>query len=193
METIVDALNSILVKFYKWCQQNILRVHAVKTEAMLISCTPFIGPMREIKFGESTIQLKGQSKFLGVIIDNKLSWRTQVDAVRKQYATKIKQLKRLKGLPRKVLEEIYYQAIHCFILYIEIWGTSHVSLTNQLESLYVKAAKLIHDVPSKTSENEVLDMVEWKPLSHIYKRRLERSKNCFTQGRPRSEFGCLTV
>ena len=40
------------------------------------------------------------------------------------------------------------------------------------KSVRVKAAKLIHGVPSKTSENEVLDMVKWKPLSHVCKRRL---------------------
>ena len=66
VETIVDALNSILVMFYNWCQQNKLTVHAGRTEAMLISGTPFIGPMREIEFGESTIQLKEQSKCLNV-------------------------------------------------------------------------------------------------------------------------------
>ena len=135
VETIVDALNSILVKIYNWCQQNKLTVHAGKTEAMLISSTPLIGPMREIKFGESTIQFKDQSKRLGLIIDSKLSWRPQVDAVGKQCATKIKLLKCLKGLPRKVLEEIYYKAIVSTVSYcISIWGTSHVSLTNQSES-----------------------------------------------------------
>ena len=223
VETIVDALNSILLKFYNWCQQNKLTVHAGKTEAMLISGTPFIGPMREIKFGESTIQFKEQSKCLGVLIDNKLSWRPQVDAVRKQYAAKLKQLKCLKGLPSKVLEEIYYNAIVSTVSYcISIWATSHVSLINQLESLHIKAAKLIHGIPSKTSENEVLDLVQWKPLIHIYKRRLAslmfqihtkslpkqlvdlferketparelRSKNCFTQIRPRTERGRLSI
>ena len=131
VKTIVDALNSILVKIYNWCQENKLTMHAGKTKAMLISGIPFIGPLREIKFGESTILFKDQSKCLGVIIDNKLSWRPQVDAVCKQYATKLKQLKRLKGLPRKVLEEIYYKAIVSTVSYcISIWGTSHGSLAN---------------------------------------------------------------
>ena len=124
--------------------------------------------MREIKFGESTIQFKEQSKCLGVITDNKLSWRPQVGAVCKQYAIKLKQLNRLKGLPSKVPEEIYYQVLVSTVSYcISIWATAHVSLTNQLESLHVKAAKLIHGVPSKMSEKEVLDMVKWKPFSHI--------------------------
>ena len=49
VEKVVDALNSISVDLYKWCQRNNLTLHESKTTAMLISGTPFIGPMREIK------------------------------------------------------------------------------------------------------------------------------------------------
>ena len=173
METIVDALNSILEDLHKWCQRNNRTLHESKTTAMLISATPFIGPMRDIKYGESTIQFNEHSKCLGVIIDNKLSWKPQVNAVRTQFAAKLKQLRSLKGLPSNVLEEIYYTAIISTVSYcISIWGTSHVSLLNQLESLQIKAAKLIHSIPSKMNGNEVLDKAGWKPLSYIYKRRL---------------------
>ena len=106
-----------------WCQRNNLTLHESKATAMLISGSPFIGPMRDIKYGESSIQVNEQSKCLEVIIDNKLSWKPQVNAVRTQFAAKLKQLKSLKGLPSKVLEEIYYKAIiniHCFILHLNM-------------------------------------------------------------------------
>ena len=41
-----------------------------------------------------------------------------------------------------------------------------------LEHLHLKAAKLIHKLPSETPDSDVLDLVEWKPLGYIYKRRL---------------------
>ena len=62
VETIVDVINSILVDLYNWCRQNNLTVHANKTAAMLISGTRFTGPMREIKYGESSTQFYEQSK-----------------------------------------------------------------------------------------------------------------------------------
>ena len=75
-------------------------VHTGKTEAMYISCSPFVGPMREIKFGEDTIEFKQESKSLGVIIDNSLSWKSQVEAVCKKFMSKICFfLRRLKSLP----------------------------------------------------------------------------------------------
>ena len=168
VETIIDALNSIVADLHKWYQRNNLTLHESKTTAMLISGTPFIGPMRDIKYGESSIKFNEQSKCLGVIIDNKLSWKPQVNAVRTQFAAKLNQLKSLKGLPSKVLEEIYYKAIIFTVSYCtSIWATSHVSLLNQLESLHIKAAKLIHSIPSKMNGNEVLDKAGWKPLSYI--------------------------
>ena len=134
VETIVDALNSILEDLHMWFQRNNLTLHESKTTTMLISGTPFIGPMRDITYGESSIQFNEQSKCLGVIIDNKLSWKPQVNAVCTQFAAKLKQLKSLKGLPSKVLEDIYYKAIISTVSYCtSIWATSHVSLLNQLE------------------------------------------------------------
>ena len=41
-----------------------------------------------------------------------------------------------------------------------------------LEHLHLKAAKLIHKLSSKTPDSDVLDLVKWKPLGYIYKRRL---------------------
>ena len=93
---------------------------------------------------------------------------------------------------------------------------------NQLESLHIKAAKVIHSTPSKMCQNEVLDIVGWKLLSYICKRRLAsimfqihiesvpeqlldlferkdssihelRSKNHFVQDRPRTELGRNTI
>jgi len=43
---------------------------------------------------------------------------------------------------------------------------------NDLELLHIKAAKLIHKLPSETPDADVLQIVKWKPLIYIYKRRL---------------------
>ena len=82
--------------------------------------------------------------------------------------------------------------------------------------MHIKVAELMHNIPSEMNENEVLDIVGWKPLLYIYKRGLAsimfqihiesvpkqiidlferkgssihelRSKSCFIQNRPRTE------
>ena len=53
-----------------------------------------------------------------------------------------------------------------------MWGSCSPSTFKVLEHLHLKAAKLIHKLPSKTPDSDVLDLVKWKPLGYIYKCRL---------------------
>ena len=172
-EEIVDALNVMLQAFYVWCQRNQLTVHTGKTEAMYISCSPFVGPLREINFGEDTIEFKQESKCLGVVIDNRLSWKPQVEAVCKKFLSKIRFLRRLKSLPTRTLEDIYYKGAISSVTYcIAVWGTTSAPVFNQLEKLHCKAAKLIYRLPSSTPDHEALQNANWMPISYIYKRRM---------------------
>ena len=117
-------------------------------------------------FGNSYIYFTTKSTCLGVEIDYKLNRKPQVKALHYNF-------KKLKALPSGALEEIYFKGIVPSITYcIAIWGSCSPSTFNELEHLHLKAAKLIHKLPSKTPDSDVLDLVKWKSLGHIYKRRL---------------------
>ena len=173
VEEIVDALNRILIDFKSWCDQNRLTVHTGKTEVMLICKNAFVGPMRPLIFGNSYIYFTSKSTCLGVVIDHNLNWKPQIKMLHSKFGGKLKFLKSMKGLPTCVLEEIYYKGIVPSITYcIAVWGSCSLSLFNDLEHLHIKAAKLIHKLPSGTPDCDALKRARWKPLSYIYKRRL---------------------
>ena len=173
VEEIVHALNLILNDFKVWCYENHLTVHTGKTMAMLISSHAFVGPMRPLMFGDSYIYFNTKSTCLGVEIDYKLNWKPQVKALHIKFGGKLKFLKKFKGLPSRVLEEIYFKGIVPSITYcIAIWGSCSPSTFKVLEHLHLKAAKLIHKLSSETPDSDVLDLVKWKSLGYIYKRRL---------------------
>ena len=173
IEEIVDSLNLILTDFKVWCDRNRLTVHTGKTEAMLISNHSFVGPLRPLMFGNSHINFTTKSTCLGVVIDHKLNWKAQVKTLHSRFVGKLKFLKSMKGLPTNVLEEIYYKGIVPSITYcISVWGSCSLATFNDLEQLHTKAAKLIHKLPSETPDADVLQIVKWKPLIYIYKRRL---------------------
>ena len=44
VESLVDSLNLIASELYQWCIENKLAVNTDKTEAMLITAKPFVGP-----------------------------------------------------------------------------------------------------------------------------------------------------
>ena len=156
VEEIVDALNLILNDFKVWCCKNHLTVHTGKIVAMLTSSHAFVGPTRPLMFGDSYIYFNTKSTCLGVEIDYKLNWKPQVKALHIKFGGK-----RFKGLTSSVLEEIHFKGIVPSITYcIAIWGSCSPS------------TKLIHKLPSETPDSDVLDLVKWKPLGYIYKRRL---------------------
>ena len=83
---------------------------------------------------------------------------------RVKFGGKLIFLKKFKGLPSSVLEEIYFNGIVPSITYcIAIWGCCSPSTFKVLEHLHLKAAKLIHNLPSETPDSDVLDLVKWKP------------------------------
>ena len=173
VEEIINALNLILNDFKVWCCKNHLTVHTGKTVAMLISSHAFVGPLRPLIFGNSFIYFSTKSTCLGVEIDYKLNWKPQVKTLHAKFGGKLTFLKKFKALPSSVLEKIYFKGIVPSITYcIAIWGSCSPSTFNILEHLHLKAAKLIHKLPSETSDTDVLDLVKWKPLAYIYKRRI---------------------
>ena len=173
IEQIIDTLNSILKDLYAWCSSNKMTVHTGKTEGMIISSSPFVGPLRPLYFGNSVISFTTKSTALGFTIYNELSWKPQVEAMCKTFLSKLKFLKRLKRLPSHVLEEIYFKRIISSVTYcIGVWGTCSVPLFNDIEKLHIRAAQLIHRIPETTVDHEVLRIANWKPVSYIYKRRL---------------------
>ena len=163
IEDVIDGLNHIPKDLNKWCSQNKMTVNSDKTEAMIISLKPFIGPLI---FGDSNIKFVTTSKCLGVIIDNILKWNVQVKNIVKSYGAKLSQIKRMKYLPKNVLVEIYYKSIIAKMTYcITVWGTCSPPLFEVLEHIHVRAAKLIYNIKDeKLTDEPILQKVGWRKL-----------------------------
>ena len=173
LESVVDTLNSIMDEIHSWCIRNKLKVHPGKCEAMFMMQSPFIGPMRPIFYGDDHIKIVQESTCLGLRIDNKLDWKPQVQNTCKSFSKKLGALKRMRRLPTKVLEEIYYTTIIAKTTYcISVWGNCSEATFNMLEDNHARAARLIHNLPRNLSNEESLARANWQPISFLYKRRL---------------------
>ena len=111
MDNIILALQSILDQVYTWCQSNRLIAYESKSEALIISSQDFVGPLPRLTYDNSTIEYKLSSKCLGLTIDNKLSWLEHIKNVFKSFSKKVAELKRIKILPKPILEIVYYTTI----------------------------------------------------------------------------------
>ena len=144
-------------------------MHAGKTEAMIISSRTFCGPLKPIKLGDKIVNFVSETRCLGVTIDSKLSWNNHSEHLCKSFGKKVKQIRRFKYLPTSTLETIYFTSIVPTATYCNlVWGTSSSSLMNELEHAHARAAKIIHRLPWKTPDQDVLTATGWEPLRNFY-------------------------
>ena len=140
---------------------------------MILQMHSLVGPWPPVKCGNTIIEYASTIKCLGVVIDDKLQWKQQVNKVTKLYGHQISILKRMRQLPSKVLEEIHFKTIFPQVTFsISVWGSCSPATFVQIEELHIKAAKIIHKVPKNIMDCDVLQYVYWQNLGHTYKCKL---------------------
>jgi len=173
IDNIILTLQCILDQVYTWCQSNRLIAHESKTEALIISSQNFIGPLPRLTYGNSTIEYKQSSKCLGLTIDNKLSWQEHIKNVCKSFSNKVAVLKRIKFLPKPVLETIYYKTIIPSVLYgIAIWGSCSSALLDDIDRIHLRATRIINNLPHYIHSDHITDAPHWNPILSFYIKRL---------------------
>ena len=158
----------------KWSSLNKLTIHPTKTEAMILAKQQFIGPLQPLHFGPGFVKLLNSTSCLGVTIDNKLSWHSQVDVVKASFSKRIGALRRMSYLPTCKLtpEEIYFKTIIPSITYgISVWGNCSQSLLNSLDHIHARACRIINRLPSSQESSSCLLQCNWLPIN-LYKRHI---------------------
>ena len=171
VDVVCDALNRILGDVHNWCRNNKLTIHSGKSEVMVLNRNSFCGPLKPVTLGDKILSYVYSSVCLGVVIDSKLSWQPQITAVCKSFSRKVKNLKRLRVLPRRVLEAIYFRSIVPSVTYGVLVGrTCTLSLLCDVELILLRAAKIIHGLAEVNMET--LKRIHWQPLTNVYNLKL---------------------
>ena len=168
VDEIVLVLQEVLDQVYTWCVKNRLIIYEGKSEAMILSTSPFIGPLKPLKLVEDFIRYISSTACLGVTIDDKLSWSQHIKSICVSFNTKVKMLRRISFLPKSMLETLYFRTVIPSVLYgVVVWGSG--SKFKELELIHIRAARLIHKLPKGMTDEDVLARVGWMPLEYFYK------------------------
>ena len=117
---------------------------------------------RDILIDGTKINISKSTKFLGLYIDNKLSWKIHVDYVSKIVSRNIGVINKLKiFLPKNTLLSLYNTLILSYINYgILAWGNCSQESMNRLLLLQKRALRIINHSPY---------LAHIDPLFHQYK------------------------
>ena len=142
---LIPKLNSELNLVYDWTIYNRLSVNSNKTNCMLFSNRHCDVRNDIVKMGPDTLNFTNSFKFLGVTIDDKLSFSEHIASVKGKVAKFTGILYKIKDqLPVEVRVRFYYSFVYPHLSYnIAVWGSTHANLINPLYLLQKRVVRNI--------------------------------------------------
>src|SRR6218665_588477 len=112
-----------------------------------------LSTMKPFYINEILIIQTESSKFLGVIVDEALTWRDHVLVVSNKIAKNIGVPLRVRHcLPKHILFNLYYTLIFSYISYCNLlWGSNYKTYLNHLFNLQKRAIRIVCNTPWKSS------------------------------------------
>ena len=125
-ETIINIMNVELSKISIWLKANKLTINIQKTFYMVFHRAKIKKTTQTVMIQDTHILALNNTKFLGVIIDNKLKWNEHITYIKNKISKSIGILYKSRNyLNRHTLRNLYYTFIYPYLIYcVEVWGNA---------------------------------------------------------------------
>ena len=133
-------------KVINWLRANKLIINLTKTHSMLF--TKKIGNFNlHLQIQDIQLEENFETSFLGVIIDNRLSWKQHIQYISGKISKSIALMRLLRNkFPKRILKIIYMSLIYSYINYCNlIWGGAYKNNIDPLIKLQKKALRIVNN------------------------------------------------
>ena len=141
LKDLETLINSELEKVKEWCDVNKLSINFSKTYYMIIKSSRKISGNMEVKLQSvdgscHLLRKKDHIKYLGVLIDESLSWKYHISYICSRVSRNIGIISKLRHyLSIYQLKQIYYNLIYPYLSYPVIaWGSAYKTHLQKLQS-----------------------------------------------------------
>ena len=196
--SLFDDANRNINRLYEWFCANKLSLNAKKTKYIIIrpanvkldltDHSIFIGGTKLSRVGTDCAEVS--TKFLGVVIDEALSWKHHVTNVNSKIARAIFSIKQVKKfLPQSSLVTLYNALVHPHISYgILAWGCANISILNKTILLQKRALRTIFNIPYNGHTEPLFKTAHILKLTDIYDYQILTFMNDYSIGRLPASF-----
>ena len=133
INTLFKTVNDELIKIHEWFSANKLSLNVGKTKFLLFHksgkkyCIPSHLPT--LKINNHDIERVNTIKFLGVLLDDGLSWKEHIKYLENKIAKNIGLMYRAESFVNKEsLLALYYSYIHSYLNYANLaWGSTYLT------------------------------------------------------------------
>ena len=146
LKAIRKKINIDLKLLYHWLSSNKISLNTNKTEYVLFhhKSKP-INYKLNLKINGKKIYPSKFVKYLGIYLDENLSWKKHINILSKKLTTANGAISKLRHIvPINTLISIYYAIFQSHVFYAcQIWGQNLNSITNRIYILQKRAIKLM--------------------------------------------------
>ena len=166
-----SQINSDLNFIDRWLKANKLSLNVAKTEFMVISSRQKLQSINDytmnIHIDGAPINQSNQSKSLGLIIDENLSWKAHIHEISKKVSSGIGALRRVRPfVSMHTAIKIYKGLIEPHFDYCSVvWDGLSEQLSEKLQKLQNRAIRVITKSSYDTSPRFLLNWLGWDNLS----------------------------
>ena len=137
---LLHEVESDLKILNKWFDINKLSLNISKTNFIIFGNKKTYVPIN-LTINGIKLEQTNQTKFLGIIIDNKLTWKPHIDTLKRKLSKIIAILYKLKGLINKeFLQTLYCSLFFPYLIYcVEVWGNTYKTIIHPIYMLQKKS------------------------------------------------------
>ena len=170
LDILVSEINVELVNIHTWVRVNKLSLNIEKTNFMLFTPNGFSRNMNCINIDGHRIEEVRQTKFLGVILNNKLNWHAHCEYICGKMSKGIGIIiKARKVFNETTLLSLYNSLILPYVSYcIHVWGKAYDTHLKHVLVLQNKAVRIIAGVPPRTSADNLYLELDILPVKKIF-------------------------
>ena len=171
LNVLIETVNKELQKVVTWLAANKLSLNIKKTHFMIFRTknknTKHSNP---IKIGNEIINEVEHTKFLGVIIDNRLKWNFHVNLIKRKISKGFGVICKAKRLMKKeTLVTLYYSFVYPYLQYgIIAWGSTYDNVINPIFRLQKKIVRVISSSRWHAPSDPIFKSLKLLPLYKIY-------------------------
>ena len=179
-KTIFKIMNEQLSLIETWFSANKLSLNTEKTKYTMFCSKNMeeILPLKlpKLSIGDKEVNRTRYTKFLGILIDENLTWDNQLNAVASKVSSQIGIIsKGRKFLNNHAMKMLYFSFINPYLTYGNIvWGSVQKSKLNKIHTLQKRAVRIVSHAPRGSHsrplmiENKILNIYEIN-LFNFYK------------------------
>ena len=172
-KTLQDKVNLELTKINQWLMKNKLYLNYDKSTYLIFTNRKYTHKF-QISINNKIIGQSCSTKYLGVTIDEKLSWKDHIQNLKSKLAKNCYALAKAKNyLDQSTLRSMYYSLIYSHLQYgISSWGCAAKSHLTTVETLQKQALRHICLQPPLTHTHNLFKSQKILKFNDIFKFQL---------------------